>query len=252
MRVAVDGATSLLYRGKYLVFTSDAQRLQSQDLDLLIRDSEIEAIKADLLATGQYELVEQDLRFRLEDPYTLQVPRLRLKTDNNFYPCISLWSEHVYMLNVDGEKVEVPETHAWNVVLMEERFDLDISWANAVPIGYSIRTANGVMILPAIRTQSADKKYPIYIPSIPRMLDAQLDQVRYRSTDPENFPLDSNRPRYHLRNFIRYLHLEKPTQREKVLPELAERNRGELEVLLDKYKRKPLLTSSFFAHLVKT
>ena len=74
------------------------------------------------------------------------------------------------------------------------------------------------------------------------MLDAQLDQARYHVTHPEDFPgLLGNRPRYHLRNFIRYLHL-KLTQREKVLPELAERNRGDMEVLLDKYKRKPLLT----------
>jgi hypothetical protein len=147
------------------------------------------------------------------------------------------------MLNVDGEKVQVPETHAWNVVLMEERFDLHISWAKAVSISFTTRTANGVKIVPTIRSQSADIEYPIYIPSIPRMLDAQLDQARYRVTHPEDFPsVLGNRPRYHLRNFIRYLHLEKLTQREKVLPELAERNRGEMEVLLDKYQRKPLLT----------
>jgi hypothetical protein len=152
------------------------------------------------------------------------------------------------MLNVDGEKVEVPETHAWNVVLMEERFDLHITWANAVSIGYTTRTVDGVKILPTIRSQSADVKYPIYIPSIPRMLDAQLDQARYRVTHPENFPdLGTNRPRYHLRNFIRYLHLEKPTQRGKVLPELAERNRGEMEILLDKFQRKPLVTLASFS-----
>jgi hypothetical protein len=76
------------------------------------------------------------------------------------------------MLNVDGEKVQVPETHAWNVVLMEERFDLHISWAKAVSISFTTRTANGVKIVPTIRSQSADIEYPIYIPSIPRMLDA--------------------------------------------------------------------------------
>jgi len=147
------------------------------------------------------------------------------------------------MLSVDCEKLEVPETHAWNWVLMEERFDLHLSWANADSISFTTRTANGVKILPTIRTQSADKKHPIYIPSIPRMLDAMLGQARYRVTHPENFPeLGTNRPRYHLQNFIRYLHLEKPTQRGKVLPELAERNRGELEVLLDKFQRKPLAT----------
>lgn len=148
------------------------------------------------------------------------------------------------MLSVDGEKVQVPETHAWNVVLMEERFDLHPSWAMAGSIGYTKRMADGVVILTETRSQSADKKDPIYIPSIPRMIDAMLDQARYRVTHPEEFSnlIRGNRPRYHLRNFTRYLHLEKPTQRERVLPELAERNREEMEVLVDKFKRKPLLT----------
>jgi len=43
------------------------------------------------------------------------------------YGCISLWSESVYMLPVDGAKNEVPDPQAWNVVLMEERFDLNPS-----------------------------------------------------------------------------------------------------------------------------
>ena len=79
----------------------------------------MEAIKADLLATDQYELVEQNLDLRFSDTYAQQVPRLRLKTaDNTSYNCISLWSERVYMLKVDGEKIEVPDPHAWNVVLL--------------------------------------------------------------------------------------------------------------------------------------
>jgi len=52
------------------------------------------------------------------------------------------------MLSVDGEKVEVPDSHAWNVVFMEERFDLDPAWAQAVSISYTTRMANGVQILP--------------------------------------------------------------------------------------------------------
>ena len=51
----------------------------------------MEAIKTDLLATGRYEPVEQNLDFRFSDTYTQQVPRLRLKTDDNIsYNCISL------------------------------------------------------------------------------------------------------------------------------------------------------------------
>jgi hypothetical protein len=151
------------------------------------------------------------------------------------------------MLNVDGEKIEVSDTHAWNVVLMEERFDLCLSWAQAVPISYTTRITDGVMVLPPILAQSIDMKYPIYIPTIPRMLDAILDQARYRVIYAENFrELLGYRPDYHLRNFVRYLHLEKPQQRGRLLPELVERNRGEMEAIVNKYKRKPLVTLSYF------
>ena len=49
-----------------------------------------------------------------------------------------------------------------------------------------------------------------------------------------------------IRNFIRYLHLEKPIQRERLLPELAERNKKDMEEILNKFKRKPLLTSAVY------
>ena len=76
------------------------------------------------------------------------------------------------MLNVDGEKIEVPDPCAWNVVLMEERFDLHPLWAQAVSIGYTTRISDGVKVLPPILAQSTGIKYPIYIPTIPRILDA--------------------------------------------------------------------------------
>jgi hypothetical protein len=99
------------------------------------------------------------------------------------------------------------------------------------------------MILPPIRAQSTNMKYPIYIPNIPRIIDALLDQARYRVAYAEIFPeKGGNRPKYHLRNLVRYLHLEKPQQRGKMLSELAERNRREMEVIINTFKRKPLVT----------
>jgi hypothetical protein len=85
-------------------------------------------------------------------------------------------------------------------------------------------------------------KYPIYIPTIPRMPDALLDQARHRVIYAERFPGKlGNSPKYHLQNFVRYLHLEKLQQREKMLPELAECNQGEMEVIINKFTRKPLV-----------
>jgi hypothetical protein len=60
------------------------------------------------------------------------------------------------MLNVDSEKIEVLDPHAWNVVVIEERFDLHPSWAQAVSISYTTRITDCVKVLPPTLAQSAD------------------------------------------------------------------------------------------------
>jgi hypothetical protein len=67
------------------------------------------------------------------------------------------------MLSINGKKVEVRNPQAWNVVLMEERFDLSLPWAQAVPVRYTTRAIHGVKIPPPILAQSTDLKYPVYI-----------------------------------------------------------------------------------------
>ncbi|KAI9764136.1 MAG: hypothetical protein M1840_008696 [Geoglossum simile] len=220
----------------------------TENVDFLIKDDQLGDIVADLLATGQYERIPQDLSCRLRDPYVNQVPRLR-RTDNHLFHtlCLSLWSESVYKLAVDGPVVEVPDPFAWNNNLVEDRFDPVA--ADVVSISYKSRLAAGRQLLPKIPAQSPESKYSVYVPSIPRLIDALLDQQRYCQTHIEKYnygPSPIILSSYHLGNLIRYLHLEKPYQREKLIPELAERNRADMETRMDKFKRKPPLTSKDF------
>lgn len=217
----------------------------SDNLDLLIKTSQLDDIIADLLATGHYERIDQDLDYRLNDPYVKQVPRLRHTGQHPFHDCcLSLWSEAVYMLSVAGPMVEVPDLFARNRNLMEER--LDPAAADVISISYQTMIEAGRPILEKILAQSSESKRPVYVPSIPRFIDSLLDQHRYRQTHDttDNSALTPcSLPSYHLSKLIRYLHLEKTYQREKLIPELAERNRADMEMRLDKYKRKPVLTS---------
>jgi hypothetical protein len=221
----------------------------SGNLDLLIKDNQLDYLVADLLATGLYERIQQDLSFRLHDPFVKQVPRLRRSDDHPLHDLsLSLWSESIYMLSASSPVVEVPDPFAWNNCLMEDRFDP--AAADVVSTSYQTRLAAGRQILPKILAQSAESKCPIYVPSIPRLIDALLDQIRYRQNHVETYKYVSMRdtlPSYHLSNLTRYLHIEKPYQREKFISELAERNRADMETRLDGYKRKPLLTVKDFA-----
>ncbi|KAI9773524.1 MAG: hypothetical protein M1839_002060 [Geoglossum umbratile] len=221
----------------------------SENVDFLIRDDQLDHIITDILATGRYESIPQDLNCRLHDPFVKQVPRLRRTDNHRFHTlCLSLWSESVYMLTVTGPVVEIPDVFAWNNNLMEDRFDP--AAADVISTTYSSRLADGYQLLPRTLAQSPESKYPVYVPSIPRFVDALIDQVRYRQTHNETYNYKSmlhTLSAYHLTNLIRYIHLEKPHQRGKLIPELAERNRADMETRMNKYKRKPLLKMSDFA-----
>ncbi|KAI9848468.1 MAG: hypothetical protein M1837_000263 [Sclerophora amabilis] len=222
------------------------KEVNGEDLDLLVRDSQLDDIVHDLLETGQYETADYDPKYRWRYAYAKQVPRLRYcGKQPGLYPTLSLWPESVYMISCDAPMVEVPDICAWNAVLMEDRFDP--VGPDSSSISYENRQATGLVVLPRSRAQSECTRRPVYIPSIPVFINALLDQQRYRLTHPEEFPDNfTTLPSYHLSNFIRYLYLEKSYQRQKLLPELAEHNRADMETRLDRYKRKPLLRPSAF------
>ncbi|MCJ1431686.1 hypothetical protein MMC27_001041 [Xylographa pallens] len=155
-----------------------------ENLDLLVRNSQADSILTGLLATGVFERVDQDIGYRLDDPYTTQVPRLRdTRCDPGSFSCVSLWTEAIYMLEVEAaELVAVKDIHTWNVNLAEERF------ATVPETAYLTSTAQikeGTRILP--RIMSSAKVVPIFVPSIPKICDAVLDQLEYRTTHAEEF-----------------------------------------------------------------
>lgn len=202
-----------------------------------MKDSQADAILNELLATGHFERVDQDISHRFDDPSTKRVPRLRdTRSALGPFNCISLWTEAVYLLQVErAEPVAVMDIQAWNPNLVEERFATvpETAW-----ITFSSQMGRGTRLLPKIRNSA--RGVPIFVPSIPRFCDAILDQLRYRNTHAEKFEgKKGNRPSYHLRNFVRYLYLERLSQREVLLPLLAERNRAEMEHRMNAFKRKP-------------
>ncbi|MCJ1405655.1 hypothetical protein MMC11_008884 [Xylographa trunciseda] len=210
-----------------------------ENLDLLVRNSQADSILTGLLATGCFERVDQEIGYRFGDAYTKQIPRLcDMRCDPGFFTCVSLWPEAIYMLEVEAaELVAVKDIHAWNVNLAEKRF---ATVPETAYLTAPARIQEGTRVLPWIMSSSTD--VPIFVPSIPKICDAVLDQLRYRTTHAEDFPGNrNNRPAYHLSNFVRYVYLERPSQRGLLLPLWAERNRAEMEQRVNAFKRKPTL-----------
>jgi|SRR5579862_3613784 len=140
--------------------------------------------------------------------------------------------------------VEVPGLVAWNNNLMEDRFDPAV--ADVASVSYKSKLAAGRRLLPKTLAQSPEPNYPVYVPSVPRLIDALLDQVRHRQTNIETYNYLSIS--YPLTNLICYLHLEKPRQRERLIPELPKRNRADMETRMNKYKRKLAFSLNDFAY----
>lgn len=202
-----------------------------------MRDSQVDSIIRALLATGYYARVEQDLSWRRGDSYAKQVPRFHdtrsgSGKQGNY---INLWTESVYKLRVDNtELLPVPDIQAQNAYLVDERF---AGVPKTMQLTLDANQALGINTVPRVRSSS--KAVSIYIPSLPNICDAIIDQWSYGQSHAEDFPEYSDyRPKYHLQNLIRYLHLETPSQRQLLLSMLAERNVSMMTELINRYKRK--------------
>ena len=153
--------------------------VSSKNINFLIKNDQLDHIIANLLATGQYKHILQDISYRLHDPFIKQVPHLR-HTDNHqfctFY--LSFWSESLSILTVVDPMVEVLDLVTWNNNLMEDCFDPAAT--DVMSISYKSKLVVGRQLLPKILVQSAKPNYPMYVPSVPYLIDALLDQMRYR------------------------------------------------------------------------
>ncbi|PGH06084.1 hypothetical protein AJ79_06618 [Helicocarpus griseus UAMH5409] len=208
----------------------------STDYDFLVRDSQLDAILATLIESGEWKQIEQDLSSRSEDANVTQVPRLRRLVREPVY--ISLWPEKIYFLSVDDPKIQVPDVTCLDRALIEEHFDPKLGY----PLTKSDLEARKTRILPK-QLARRENTSPVFIPTIPRMINALLDQDRQRNDQTRDFNLKSpaNRPAEHISNIMRSLHLERPDQKEKFLPYISDHNLSSMEARLAGFKRRPTI-----------
>lgn len=112
-----------------------------------------------------------NLRNRLGDPCVKQVPRLARIDERG--GCISLWTEEIYCLSVDGKVMDVLNLIAWNTVLIEDRFD---PGPESRTYTRQALTDKGLSWLPLQLIQTSKHRATVFTPVIPRIIDACLDQ----------------------------------------------------------------------------
>lgn len=200
---------------------------------MLIRDKGIPEIVSELIKTKHWEEVPLDKKY-MED-YLEPCPRIFKRSDDSF--SIKLWTESATHLVVDAGAnghVEVPDCEALNTVLVEEDMHPDPETGIHRP---DLLTTQNKRFLPHIPCQSSTHPpTKIYIPTVARYLAALLAQIQWLHENADG-SLMGYGPRSDVGLLVRYLFLEIPSQRKKLLPLLDDETRTQLEQILDSYKR---------------
>lgn len=222
--------------------------------DIVVRNHQLTDIVHDLIQTGHWVAFDtQAARQEMESTDSHHHQRYlnhcfeadavldRVDQHDNAFARLRLWSEHSYHIGVDEcPLVEVPNLYAWNPFLVEEIYHPASNRNDGWWYGPDTLTNRGEreLILPNLpRGKSADNTTPIFIPSIPAFLDALVDQIRLYKEGCK--PALAFYAGWQLDNLTRYLYLELPHQKNRILFEVEVRNDGYLEQHFRNYKRKP-------------
>jgi hypothetical protein len=195
-------------------------------------------VKCLLEASGCWKRVDIKSGFYIEEVRTAEVPRLE-RIGEQFY--INLWPENIFGLAVDGDLCEVPHICAWNAVLIESTFYPFPDRNTAFPrLLCDSSTGPGTRFTPKNPDQSPPPirphRTPVYIPTIPRYIDACLSRHPLLAHLPDA-PRFLGESALDISYLIRYLFLEHGAQREKLLPKLHGQRREVMKDILDHYQR---------------
>ena len=200
---------------------------------MLIRDKEITGIISELFKTNHWEEVALEKKYT--DDYLQPPPRIIKCSDNGF--SIKFWTETATHLIVDlgsNACIEVPDCEALNSVLVEEDMHPDPDTGNfRRPF---LLTKPDTRFLPHHPCQSPTRcpHTKIYIPTISHYITALVAQIQWLDENGYG-SLIGYGPESDL--LVRYLFLEIPSQRKKLLPQLDNKTRTRVERILDRYKR---------------
>ena len=178
------------------------------------------------------------------EDYLQPPPRIFERTDGTF--SIKIWSEEAVYLLVDPPVDDLVNKN-WpaliqalccevlNSVLLESDMHPSPDIVTRKP---RLLTTPDTRFHPHVRCQSTSRQpqTKVYIPTISRYLDALLAQTRWLQENGYG-SLGVYGPRADVGFLVRYLFLEMPSQRKKLLPLLKSESVGELVKILDRYKR---------------
>ncbi|KAL8873852.1 MAG: hypothetical protein Q9174_000732 [Haloplaca sp. 1 TL-2023] len=213
--------------------------LPQDEIDVLARSTEVDAIVKDLIASKDWELSENYVTHQLIPDVTMinstTVKDIWLKTriQDPFFRYLRIWPDTLYNLSVDCAKIEVPDLQAKDSLLVEEEYYRD-PYQRFGPPRASLYP-DRLLLLLQIRAKFLQPDIPIFIPTIEAHINALLTQLRLQG---ETRLANGNCPGRFISLFVRYLYLDWPPARDWILEtKIHACNRELLRAKIDKYQR---------------
>ncbi|KAL8671965.1 MAG: hypothetical protein Q9168_003561 [Polycauliona sp. 1 TL-2023] len=208
--------------------------MYQEEIDILIRSSDVITIVQALIISGLYSLCQNPST----DPTMINHTSIRdiwLKSNHEdpIFSYLRLWPDTLYNLSVDCAKIEIPDIMSKDCFLLEEEYYRD-PHARFGPRRASLFPELQLPIL-QWRSRLLRPDIPLFIPNIEAHLNALLTQERLeRETGKRN----GNFPLRHVSLFIRYLYFDWKPAGDWLLETKIHDCNGELmRSKLDRYSR---------------
>lgn len=234
-----------LHRHPFIVVSTLAVRwsgvacMPQEEIDVLVRSTDVAAIVKDLIASGSWELSENYVTKHVipDDTMINQTPIkdiwLKSRIQDPCFRYLRIWPNTLYDLSVDCPKIDVPDVQAKDSLLLEEEYYRD-PHQRFGPLRASLHPER---LLPCLQIQAKFLRpdIPIFIPTIEAHLNALLTQLKIqKETKLDN----GNFPGRHITLFIRYLYLDWKPARDWILDsKIHACNRDLMQSKIDRYQR---------------
>lgn len=223
---------------------SGANNLDQDEIDILVRSSQTDAIVQDLVASGEWKLSTNyaDTEGNNFKPSMISCSHtcdiwLETCIEDPWFHYLRPWPEKLYKLSIDCGKIEVPDVQNTQTVLVEEEYFRD-PHSRFGPVPSSKVDRSPVPRL-QVRAKFRQMDIPIFVPTIEDHLNAYLDQ---RRAEIDTGLSNGGIPEWQIHNFIRYLYLDwAPTREWLMATKIRERNQELMGIRIDKYRRKLLI-----------
>jgi hypothetical protein len=160
---------------------SGCRNMPNKEIDVLVRTAHIQAIIADLVASGEWKISENwaDQDKSMINHTSIRDIWLKSCIPDPMFEYLRFWPEELYKLSVDCNKLVIPDVFSRTEVILEEEYTRD-PYGRFGPqrLEKFDRLKRPLLPITQLRAKILQRDIPIFIPTVEEHLNALLDQLK--------------------------------------------------------------------------